>query len=179
MESITFVTSNAKKATELSKFLGLPLQRHNIDLPEFQGMPTDVAVKKCELACELIDGLVLIEDSSLCFDAYGGLPGPYIKDFYSKIGNIGLVQMLAAFPNKTAHAKCIFALGKRGSAPELFVGDIRGTIVPPRGAGFDWDPIFLPDGSAKTYAELGPRKIEISHRTKAAEKFYAWTKRLS
>lgn len=46
-----------------------------IDLPEYQGEADDVSRKKCEAAAELIKGPVIVEDTCLCFNAFGGLPG--------------------------------------------------------------------------------------------------------
>ena len=52
---------------------------------------------------------VMVEDTCLCFHAYKGLPGPYIKWFLEKMGHAGLNQMLAGFEDKTAYAQCTFA----------------------------------------------------------------------
>ena len=61
-------------------------------------------------ACALqVGGAVMVEDTSLCFKAYGGLPGPYIKWFLAKLGHEGLNKMLAGFDDKSAYAQCIFA----------------------------------------------------------------------
>ena len=61
----------------------------DIDLPEYQEEPGEVAVKKCEEAANHIKGPVLVEDTCLCFNALGGLPGPYIKWFLKKLGPEG------------------------------------------------------------------------------------------
>ena len=52
---------------------------------------------------------VLIEDTSLCFNAMKGLPGPYVKWFWKNIGCEGLVRMLDGFKDKTAVAVSIIA----------------------------------------------------------------------
>jgi len=52
---------------------------------------------------------VIVEDTCLCFEAYKGLPGAYIKWFLAKIGLEGLNKMLAAFDDKRAYALCSFA----------------------------------------------------------------------
>ena len=52
---------------------------------------------------------VLVEDTSLCFNAYKGLPGPYIKWFLKGIGPEGLAKMVQPFEDKTAYAMCIIA----------------------------------------------------------------------
>ncbi len=50
-----------------------------IDLPELQGEPEEVSKEKCKLAAEQVKGPVMVEDTSLCYNALGGLPGVYIK----------------------------------------------------------------------------------------------------
>lgn len=56
-----------------------------------------------------VGGAVVVEDTCLCFEAYKGLPGAYIKWFLAKIGLEGLNKMLAAFDDKRAYALCSFA----------------------------------------------------------------------
>ena len=51
----------------------------NTDLPELQGEPVDVSLEKCKLAAKEVGGPVIVEDTSLCFNALGGLPGVYVK----------------------------------------------------------------------------------------------------
>lgn len=174
--TITFVTGNAKKLEEVKAILGDTLPFHiqsiAVDLPELQGEPDDIAKEKCRLAAEQVSGAVLIEDTSLCFNAINGLPGPYVKWFLEKTGHEGLNNMLAAYDDKTAYAQCIFSFcpGK-GLETKLFVGRTPGAIVTARGpTDFGWDPIFQPDGFEQTYAELEKEtKNAISHRFKALQ----------
>ena len=146
--TINFITGNAKKLAEVLAILGsdfpiriIPMK---IDLPELQGEPIDVASAKAMLARERIGGAVIVEDTSLCFNALNGLPGVYVKWFLEKTGHVGLNNMLAAYDDKTAYAQCIFALALPGSdAPITFVGRTHGRIVNARGpADFGWDPVF-------------------------------------
>jgi inosine triphosphate pyrophosphatase len=110
------------------------------------------------------------EDTALCFDALGGLPGPYIKDFLTKLGHdgthslstfpsptdpslpAGLNTLLQGFPTNRAYALCTFAYSPAPTAsnphpePILFEGKTQGQIVPARGDKvFGWDPVFQPD----------------------------------
>ena len=170
-KKITFVTGNMKKLEELKSILGNSFELDNakIDLPELQGEPEEVAIEKAKLAAKEINGAVLIEDTSLCFNALGGLPGVYIKWFFEKIGNDGLCKMLEGFEDKSAYAQCIFTYCEGpGKEPITFVGKTEGKIVTsgPRGPeGFGWDPIFQPDGYDQTFAELDKEvKNKISHR---------------
>ena len=67
----------------------LQVVSQDIDLPEYQGEPDDICIQKCKEASKIIQGPVLIEDTCLCFNALGGLPGPYIKWFLKKLGPAG------------------------------------------------------------------------------------------
>lgn len=167
--SITFVTGNQNKLREVQKILGdsinlVPVQ---IDLPELQGEMDDISIEKCKIAAKHVKGPVIIDDTSLCFNALGGLPGPYIKWFLEKIGNEGLNRMLDGFVDRTGTAVCTFAFCRdENSEPILFKGRVKGSIVRPRGStNFGWDPIFQPDGCSQTYAEMDSEtKNKISHR---------------
>ena len=172
---ITFVTGNIKKLEEVKAILGDTLQLDNakIDLPELQGDPEQVAIEKAKLAAKEINGPVLIEDTSLCFNAFGGLPGVYIKWFVEKLGNEGLYKMLEGYEDKTAYSQCIFTYCEGpGKEPITFVGRCNGKIVKPRGpTGFGGDPNFQPEGYDKTFAELDKEvKNKISHRYKSLMK---------
>ena len=115
-------------------------------------------------------GPAIIEDVSLCFNALGGMPGPYIKDFLNAAKCDGLHKMLAGFDDKTAYAQSIFGFCEGPDAePITFVGKCHGRIVSPQGDNnFGWDPVFMPDGHDKTFAELDPQvKNSISHRGEA------------
>ncbi|EPZ33598.1 Inosine triphosphate pyrophosphatase, partial [Rozella allomycis CSF55] len=120
-----------------------------------------------------VNGPVITEDTSLCFNALNGLPGPYIKWFLSSIGTHGLEKMLTGFQDKTAYALCTFAYcGGSDDEILLFHGRTDGKIVAPRGpSNFGWDPCFMPDGFDLTYAEMEKSlKNSISHRYKAVQK---------
>ena len=175
----TFVTGNAKKLEEVKAILSssgaLPVEivAQKIDLPELQGEPEEISAEKCALAAKEVGGPVMVEDTSLCFNALGGLPGPYIKWFLEKTGHEGLNNLLAAYPDKSAYAQCIFAFSPGpGQTPIVFDGRTPGKIVPARGPpDFGWDPVFQPDGYETTYAEMDKaEKNTISHRYRALAK---------
>ena len=72
--------------------------------------------------------------------------------------------------NRKARFVCVISLAYRGNLVAQFRGEVEGTITDaPRGAnGFGYDPVFIPDGYDKTFAELGAEvKDAISHRGKA------------
>ncbi|CAL1544335.1 unnamed protein product [Lymnaea stagnalis] len=174
-QPIILCTGNKNKVKEIIDIFGedfpYKVENQDIDLPEYQGEPEDIARAKCELAAQHVKGPVLVEDVSLCFNALGGMPGPYIKWFLMKIGPAGLYKMLESYEDKTAYAQCIFAYcsGEKGAKVHIFDGRCNGTIVSPRGpTDFGWDPIFQPEGYTETYAEMNKTsKNAISHRSKA------------
>mmetsp|Transcript_32966 Transcript_32966/g.36748 ORF Transcript_32966/g.36748 Transcript_32966/m.36748 type:complete len:591 (+) Transcript_32966:37-1809(+) len=179
---ITFVTGNKKKLEEVKQILSneeglapFEITNQKIDLPELQGDPVEIAKEKCRLAAKKVHGAVFTEDTSLCYNALNGLPGPYIKWFLDDCGHIGLNKMLDGFEDRTAYAQTIVAY-TTGPDEEIFVfsGRTDGKIVTARGpTDFGWDPVFEPhEGNGKTYAEMNKDfKNSISHRGRSFEKF--------
>lgn len=177
---ICFVTGNAKKLEELNAILkGSTIQTYNkkIDLPEIQGEPEDVAKEKCRQAFKHVKDTVIVEDTSLCFNALGGLPGVYVKWFLSKLKHEGMNNLLAAYEDKSAYAQCIFVLATPANNDDgfeltTFKGTTDGKIVPARGPNaFGWDPIFEVEGTNQTFAEMDSQaKNKVSHRGRALQK---------
>ena len=176
MTVISFVTGNVGKLREVESLLQgrVSFEAVKLDLVEIQGPDcATICIEKAKEAFRLLKRPVLIEDSGLSFDALQGLPGPYIKWFYDKIGNDGLYKMLQGFPSKSAWASCTFTLCLGDGEMYSFEGRIQGTIVEPAGeGGFGWDPLFKPlNGGGKTYAEMSAEeKNLISHRSVALSK---------
>ena len=155
----------------------IEIRQNNIDLLELQGEPEEIANKKLLNALEKSRGPLLIEDTSLSFNAFKGLPGPYIKDFFKKLGCEGLAKMVANENDNTAYAQTILGMARNKKTIKLFIGKTDGQIVPPRGEhNFGWDPIFQVVGLDKTYAELGSEKNKVSHRYKAFDEMFKFLK---
>jgi ribokinase/non-canonical purine NTP pyrophosphatase (RdgB/HAM1 family) len=182
--ALTFVTGNKNKLAEVKQILAaagdLPFDMTNmkIDLPELQGDPSEIAAEKCRLAAKEVNGPCLTEDTSLCFNALNGMPGPYIKWFLEKCGHDGLNNMLVGFDDKTAYAQTVVAFTTGpGAEVQVFDGRTDGKIVQPRGPlDFGWDPVFEPDeGKGKTYAEMTKEdKNAISHRFRSFTKLRSY-----
>uniref|UniRef100_A0A1I7YA36 Inosine triphosphate pyrophosphatase n=1 Tax=Steinernema glaseri TaxID=37863 RepID=A0A1I7YA36_9BILA len=174
-KTLRFVTGNANKLREVKAILNggkITVESVDVDLPEYQGTPDEIARRKCLDAVDHVKGAVLVEDTALCFNAYGGLPGPYVKWFLKNLTPEGLPRMLAGFEDKTGYALCTFAYCEGpGKEVQLFVGRCDGKIVEPRGENkFGWDSCFQPDGFEQTYAEMdGEVKNKISHRGRALQ----------
>ena len=188
---INFVSSNKNKLRELNEmfnehFKDGEVKQLDIDLPELQGLPEDIVKGKLKIALEKsknLKGPILVEDTSLCFNAYGGLPGPYIKYFLKAIKQEGLYKMACVFDDHSAYAQSIFGLQKgENEEPNLFIGKTEGEIVFPRGQKnfglLGWDPCFKPNCSNKTYAEMEEdEKNKISHRGKSSKALIDWLKK--
>ncbi|KAH7318785.1 inosine triphosphate pyrophosphatase-like protein [Stachybotrys elegans] len=179
MPHVNFITGNANKLREVKAILepAIEVRSQSFDIDEVQGTVEEVTISKCRKAAELVNGPVLVEDTSLCYNALGGLPGPYIKWFMTTIGHQGLNNLLAAYEDKSAEAVCTFGYcAGPGHEPILFQGRCPGKIVLPRGPpDFGWDAVFEYEG--QTFAEMPKtEKNKISHRGKALEKLQAWFK---
>eukprot|EP00397_Hematodinium_sp_SG-2012_P022564 GEMP01023389.1.p1 GENE.GEMP01023389.1~~GEMP01023389.1.p1 ORF type:complete len:214 (+),score=53.39 GEMP01023389.1:119-760(+) len=174
-----FVTGNGNKLRETRSILGEDLQSIKIDLPEIQGeTPEAVSKEKCKTAWKEVEhdekvNSIITEDTSLCFNALGGLPGPYVKWFEERMGRENLPKMLSAFDDKSGKAICCVSyMDKSLAEPITFTGVVDGTIVEARGPAesFGWDPIFQPVGCNTTFAEMSTeQKNSISHRRLAHE----------
>jgi XTP/dITP diphosphohydrolase len=176
---IVFVTSNEHKAREAQEILGTAVEPVALDVPEIQALDLEeVAQIKAEAAYELLgspEHPVLVEDSGLVVESWNGLPGALTKWFVKSLGNEGILKMHAAYPDRSARAVCVVAVAVGGPV-HTFRGEVRGHLAPePRGTeGFGWDPIFVPAGETRTYAELGALKHRDSHRARAFRAAREW-----
>ena len=137
------------------------------------------AVKKAVTLSRFFDGLVLSDDSGLEVDAIGGKPGVRSARFArakatDQENNVKLLKLLSNVPEKDRAARfvCTLALARKGHLLDSFEGSVEGKIVfLPKGKnGFGYDPLFLPKGQKKTFAEMPPsEKNKISHRALALE----------
>lgn len=153
---LTFITSHAKKADEIARYLGYPVTHHKLDLPEVQSLDPHVVVgTKATEAYRILRKPVLVEDFSLTFDALGALPGPLIKWFLQELDVKGLCQLLDAYPSRAALAQTSFGYCDQEGL-SIFDGKMSGTIAKQlRGEnGYGTDGIFIPDGQAKTWGEM-------------------------
>ena len=87
LSTLTFVTGNENKLREVKEILGnlVNVEHVKLEAQEVQGTAEEVAKAKAKQLFKLHKQPLITEDTSLCFNAYGGLPGPYIKDFLEKL----------------------------------------------------------------------------------------------
>jgi len=182
VKKISFVTGNQMKIEELNKILEdigtIQVEAIDLDLQELQDNPETITRGKCLAAASQISGPVLVEDTSLCFNALNGLPGPYVKWFLQGAGCTGLYKMLEGFPDKKAYAQTTLGyIPETGADPLIFVGKCHGEIVSPRGSQGGWDPVFQPNGHNKTFGEMTKEeKNAISHRSNALQQLKEFLK---
>lgn len=178
---IIFITGNKHKLEE-SKLI---LKDHTvinelIDLPELQGSSEEIAREKAKLAFGKIGKPCFVEDTSLCFEAWNGLPGPYIKEFVERVG-VKKIPSLLAGKDKSASAISTIGFAKSENQIYCFQGIVKGKIVSDTGKdAFAWDSIFIPDKYKLRFSEMDLKeKNEISHRRIALESFNDFLKELN
>ena len=175
MQNITLVTGNKAKAKETESILGFPLKVLDIDLAEIQETNLEkIALHKLEEAFRKVKAPVIVDDVGLYINAWGDFPGPFIKWILKASGGSAslLLKLLEGEKNRSATAR--LAIGYHdGKKSHIFIGETEGSISREiRGEnGFGWDPVFIPKGFSKTYAEMTPsEKKEISHRRRGLDK---------
>ena len=141
------------------------------------------AALKARAAC-LASGLpALADDSGLEVRSLGGAPGVLSarwggpnKDFDMAMARVWRELEAKEAWDKTARFVCALALARPGEDMLTFEGEAKGKIVwPPRGdQGFGYDPIFVPDGFDRTFAEMSAEeKAPLAHRTHAFNQLVA------
>lgn len=171
-DRILFITGNEWKVAEARAILGNQLiAPHRLDLPEIQSLdPRAIIREKLVTARRFIgeDAALMVEDVSFWF-SHLDFPGPLIKFVYEALGRERIVTIARALECERGRAECTIGLSLPGEEMRFFSGVVEGRIVDPRGtSGFGFDPIFLPDGHERTFAEMSPEeKNAISHRRKA------------
>ncbi|MEO0094723.1 MAG: RdgB/HAM1 family non-canonical purine NTP pyrophosphatase [candidate division WOR-3 bacterium] len=183
MFHIVLATKNYHKIEEISdilhldKVLLIPYTRFiDFHIPE----PGDTLVENSFLKAEFIHKIIrlpaLADDSGLFIEELNGAPGVlssrYEVNDEKKIERV--LRELGRAKNRRAWFRAVFVYFYDIKKYRVFEGEIEGRITyEPRGEwGFGYDPIFIPKGYRKTFAELGPMvKNRISHRAKALKKF--------
>ena len=188
MDILIFATNNQHKVDEIRQVLGnnfniitLKEAGINIDIPEPHDTLEANATEKSRTIHQLTNKNCFSEDTGLEVEALNGAPGVksarYAGEGRSFEANIEkLLINLATAENKTARFRTVISLLIDGKE-YLFEGICTGKIIEEKkGAnGFGYDPVFIPDGSSKTFAEMDmSEKNKFSHRKKAMEKLVAF-----
>ena len=182
---IVFATNNLNKLTEVRKILGNKFQVMSLaelgcndDIPEKGQTLKDNALLKAQWIYDKYHVNCFADDTGLEVEALGGAPGVYSARYAGGEGHdseANMKKLLSELENKEnrkARFRTVIALIIDGKVT-TFDGIINGTITHEKrgGEGFGYDPIFMPEGHNKTFAELGADiKNHISHRAKAVQK---------
>ena len=181
-KKLVFATNNAHKLDEISSILGEKVEllslkdiHCHVDIPETADTLEGNAMLKAEY---------FADDTGLEVEALNGAPGVYSARYAGGEGHNAeanmqkLLQNMQGAPNRKAQfrtAICLILDGKK----HLFEGIVKGEIIKEKrgSSGFGYDPIFVPEGYTKTFAELGNEtKNKISHRALAVEKLCRFLK---
>ncbi len=153
------------------------MHHHKLDLDELQSLDAHVVVEhKARQAYDVLHESVLVEDTSLTFTAMGHLPGTFIKWFLEEVGNEGLCKIVDGLTHRGAVATVTYGYCD-GTTVHFFESSIPGLIAPePRGRqGMGWDPVFIPEGTTKTLAEMSDEeKKSFSARARAIKDLEAY-----
>ena len=197
-ERLVIATHNAGKLKEIAALLapfGVDcVSAGELGLPEPEETGTTFAENALLKACAAAEaaGLpALADDSGLCVTALGGRPGVYTadwaerqwfegekgRDWFMAMGKVeGLLCEQGAQVDRSCHFACVLAIAWPDGGSAVYEGRANGTLTwPPRGTmGFGYDPVFVPLGDSRTFAELDPaEKHAISHRADAFAKLVA------
>ena len=179
---LIIATRNAHKTGEIRAMIGDCFEVLDAtafpNFPEIEETGTtflENARLKAEGISRCVEGWVLSDDSGLEVDALGGAPGVWSSSFGGEEGNHAKnnTRLLAEMAGKTlrnARFRCTMVLAKDGIEQANFSGTVEGCIIDALkgGQGFGYDPLFIPVGYEKTFAELGDEvKNTLSHRARA------------
>jgi XTP/dITP diphosphohydrolase len=182
--SLVFATSNVHKVEEVSALLPEFFRIKSLesigcteDIPENEPTIAENAIAKALYVFDKYNIDVFAEDTGLEVDALNGEPGVYSARYAgperdSKANIDLLLKKLEEKDTRKARFRTCMALIMNGQT-HLFEGIVEGTIALELAGkeGFGYDPVFLPDGYTKTFAEMSlEEKSKISHRSRALKK---------
>lgn len=177
MKKVYFATTNEGKLNEAKKILEMEVIGTPLEIDEIQSLdPEKVALRKARDYFEQIKKPIFVEDVSLSIEALNNLPGTYIDAFMKTLGNEGLIEVLKNVKNRKAFAQATVVYISAKNKEEIFIGKVSGSISQsPKGAGFGWDPIFIPEGEKRTFGEMEiEEKNKYSMRAIALNKLKNW-----
>ena len=185
MRKLVFATNNAHKLEEIRAILSDKIEvlslndiDCNDEIPETAETLAGNALQKARYVYERYGIDCFADDTGLEVTALGGRPGVYTARYAypdrhdSEANTQKLLRELEGKTDRSAQFKTVSALIEKGRE-RLFEGLVAGYITSEkRGpAGFGYDPVFSPEDTGKTFAELGAEvKNRISHRARAVEK---------
>jgi XTP/dITP diphosphohydrolase len=187
---LVFATNNKHKLEELQALLGDTIHLLSLkdigcfeEIPEEQPTLEGNARQKAEYVSKNYGYSCFADDTGLEIVALNGEPGVFSARYAGEEKNAEanmdkVLKKMAKINNRRARFRTVISLLVKGKETQ-FDGVVEGTIIrEKRGdAGFGYDPIFLPDGFDKTFAEMDlEEKNRISHRGRAVNKLVRFLK---
>ncbi len=189
-KEIIFASHNQGKIAEIRELLSpygvKVLSATDLDLPDVEETGKtfeENAYIKALAAAKAKNIPCFADDSGLCVDAIGGKPGVYTARYApNRDFNLGMDKLLKELDdtnskNRAAHFSCVIVFAKPDGSYKSFEGRVDGNIATSKtgSAGFGYDPIFIPTGYSRSFAEISSEeKNKISHRGRALQKFIAY-----
>jgi XTP/dITP diphosphohydrolase len=176
---LLFATSNVNKvreANDVGRLFGVRFRQVKVPYPEIRSdCVADVALDGVRFVYPKVRKPVIVEDSGLFIGALNGFPGTYSRFVFDKIGYNGILSIMRSVKNRRAHFASAIGYSD-GSCAKVFEGFSEGLIARrAKGAGgFGYDPVFIPAGRRKTFAEDHTVKERVSHRAKAFRLLCNW-----
>ena len=186
MKQIVFATNNAHKLKEVREILqGTGINVLSLsdigchdDIPETADTLDGNALLKAEWIKQRYGYDCFADDTGLEVDALDGAPGVYSARYagpgHDSAANVALLlKNLEKEDDRRARFRTVIALMAGDSEPVLFNGIVDGEITCERfgDSGFGYDPVFKPEGSDRTFAQMtDEEKNAISHRGRAVKK---------
>lgn len=193
MQKLIFATNNSHKLQEIrdlldSKFDIVSLENIGIneDIPETADTLEGNALQKARFVHERTKADCFADDTGLEVEALNGEPGVYSARYAGKNATFedNMDKLLEELHNKENRKACfrtVIALIMDGNE-YLFEGRVDGMILKHKTGkgGFGYDPVFLPEGFEKSFAEMDPRqKNAISHRGRSVQKLVNFLERIA
>lgn len=192
---IIFATNNAHKLSEIRAIVGEEIEIVSLadigctdEIPETAETLEGNALQKAEYLYQKYGLSCFADDTGLEVEALNGAPGVHTAryayaDHNDPQANVDkLLSEMQEKTNRNARFRTAIALIlKEEGTPRLFEGIVTGEIARERRGteGFGYDPVFMPEGRGKTFAELGVEvKNEISHRARAVKKLVDFLRQL-
>ncbi|BAB60442.1 hypothetical protein [Thermoplasma volcanium GSS1] len=177
-----FVTSNKHKFEEIKELgtrYGIDIEWVNMKYEEIQEESTEkISYDSCKKLINLVDSPFFIDDTGLYIESLNGFPGPYSSYVSKTIGNYGILKLMNGIEKRSAYFVTVISLNEGGKITQ-FTGKVIGEISKEiRGKnGFGYDPIFIPNGSERTFAEMETsEKNMVSHRSMAFKGLFSYIK---
>ena len=172
---INLITSNKGKVKELKAYLEPEIKINHIK-KEYRELrsdnPEEIAEESAKRLAEELKKPVVVEDSGLFIKALNDFPGTCSSYIHKRIGLKGILKLMENIENRECAYKSAVAYCKPKKEPISFLGIEKGTISKKvkRTHRFGHDPIFIPEGSKKTYGQMENCENLKKFRRKAAEK---------